>query len=157
MAPGDTVSFFLTDQTLNGLFSFGNFTPAGSVVESDSHVGITVAYALPRDFGPAYGTYEWSGRVAYCLANEQGIASPADAGYVVTVSPDAIMINTPGQLQAGKAPVIELRDLSGRMVHRSALNGLRTHINTVGLAKAPYVLSVADGTDKRFAQLVVVP
>ena len=53
--------------------------------------------------------------------------------------------------------LIELRDLSGRMVHRSALNGPRTHISTVGLAKAPYVLSVADGTDKRFAQLVVVP
>ncbi len=55
------------------------------------------------------------------------------------------------------ALLIELRDLSGRRVHRSALNGPRTHISTVGLAKAPYVLSVADGTDKRFAQLVVVP
>ncbi len=53
--------------------------------------------------------------------------------------------------------LIELRDLSGRMVHRSALNGPRAHISTVGLAKAAYVLVVADGTDKRFAQLVVLP
>jgi hypothetical protein len=157
MAPGDTVSFFLTDQTSSGLFSFGNLTPAGSVIESDGHVGITVAYALPRDFGPAYGTYEWSGRVAYCLASEQGIASPADAGHVVTVSADAITVSTSGQLQAGKAPVIELRDLSGRIVHSAALLHPRTSISTAGLARAPYVLRIADRTDTRFAQLVVVP
>ncbi|MBK8612482.1 MAG: hypothetical protein IPN85_03170 [Flavobacteriales bacterium] len=157
LAPGDTVSFFLTDQTSSGLFSFGNLTPAGSVVESDTHVGITVAYALPRDFGPAYGTYEWSGRVAYCLADEQGIDALTTAGYAVSVSTDAIMVNAPEQPLVSKAPVIELRDLSGRMVHRSALNGPRTHISTVGLAKAPYVLTVSDGTHKQFAQLVVVP
>ncbi len=157
MAPGDTVSFFLTDQTSSGLFSFGNLTPAGSVIESDTHIGITVAYALPRDFGPAYGTYEWSGRVAYCLTAEQGIGALATAGYTVSVSDDAITVSTPEQLLARKAPMIELRDLSGRMVHSAPLSDRRTRISTVGLAKAPYVLAVADGTDKRFAQLVVVP
>ncbi|MBL8000735.1 MAG: hypothetical protein JNL05_02130 [Flavobacteriales bacterium] len=154
MMPGDTVSFFLTDRSVDGLFSFGNFTPPGGVVESNAHIGITVAYALPRDFGMPFGTYEWSGRVAYCLNDGQGIATPAVGGFTVSMGPEAIVVEaSPRVVITG----LELRDLSGHLVRRSPGSGAVQRIATEGLAAAPYVLAILDGSGERHARLVMVP
>lgn len=153
MSPSDTVSFFLTDQTVNGLFSFGNFTPPGNVVESDANIGITVAYALPREFGVPYGTYEWSGRVAYCLTEEQGIQPTVAEAFAVHIAPHAILVSARSVSGSYR---VELRDTGGRLVHATTMQGADARIDTDGLAAGPYVLVVHGGARAPWSQLVVL-
>ncbi len=157
MDAGDTVSFFLADQSANRIYSFGSGATAGQVLANDDNLGISVAYAMTRDYGTPLGTYEWSGRVVYCAAEGQGVPSLADAGVVVSVSSDAVTLNVPSNALAATSSVVELRDLGGRLVSSALLAVPVTHLDIGGLAGAPYMLSVRGLPDQRFAQLVLVP
>ncbi len=153
---GDTLSFFLVDHDASRLRSFGNFTPPGQVIVSDTNMGITVAYALPGNFGTPYGTKEWSGRVAYCLREEQAVeAIAAQPSLTVAVNGEAIRVDGLSPSTGGNDDRVELLDLGGRPVRSVAQHAGTAFIPIADLASGVYLVRVRGGAQR--AVRVMVP
>ena len=159
LMPGDTLALYLVSVPVSKVFLISTTIPWGTVQYSDANMGVSIARSCYQLFQGPFSTPQiWSGRVHYCENTSTGVEEGPDAGMVSIslAGQELLVVIEEARYSSVTAPVLEVRDMTGRLLRQERITAHRTRSQLAGLPSGAYLVMVNDAGVRIHAGRVVL-